>query len=250
MQRNKTKLEKLLSFNRYRKRKGASEHAPETEFVDFEKMKSKLIDGEEIEKYESEAFSDLDKHMDHLKLSFQGKPELLFYHAKLIVMIRREYKVKKHYKAFEELWNKEHEFLLSNLNLRWIISACDTFIDYSDDDALSGICLAIVMLVNTVNMYESERHFWDMDKLTNANYKENKIPENALHLLLFDGLEGILPERGDTLRNMRWRMDSMGKKSKLGGSILSEVFYRLNNNYSVYSRFKPLHQKQRTQWWD
>lgn len=249
MQRQKTKLEKLFSFNRYKKRFGASSVAPDISNSDYETLKNNIIEGEKIEQYESEAFGDLTKHMTHLRTSFQGQPEILFYHAKLIVMIRREYKVDQHFKAFCKLWQEQSDFLLKNLNLRWIISACDTFIDHSEDDTLKALCFAVVWQVNTLNMYESERHYWNTNQLDYTDYKGNKIPQGSLHLLLFDGLEGILPERGDTLRNMRWRMNNMAKLNPIGGAIMLEVFNRLNHRYSVYSRFKPLHKKDRTQWW-
>lgn len=249
MRRPKTKIEKLLSFSRYKKRLGADSVAPDINNVDLRQLRTSIIEGEIVSNYESEFISNLPEHISHLRSSFQGQSELLFYHAKLIVMIRREYKTLEHFQAFEKLWNQESEFLLKNLNLRWIVSACDTFIDHSKDEALRALCLSVVMIVNTVNMYESERHYWQTDKLSNADYKEQKLPEGSHHLLLFDGLEGIRPERGDTLRNMSWRMKSLSKKNKLGGDIMLEVFRRLNYQYSVYSRFKPLHTKKRTQWW-
>lgn len=44
------------------------------------------------------------------------------------------------------------DFLCQHLNLRWLISACDTFIDHDSDPTLRALMLQGVLLVNTVKL--------------------------------------------------------------------------------------------------
>ncbi|MBW5290655.1 MAG: hypothetical protein Rsou_0265 [Candidatus Ruthia sp. Asou_11_S2] len=191
--------------------------------------------------------NNIEKHLNALKNEFSGQSELCYTHAKIIVLIRRDFEVKKYFALFENLWHTEAKFLLKSLNTRWLISAADTFADYSDNDALKGLSIACSCLLNTVKIQESERF------ITNAqNYKDDKEKiirlDNEERVTLFDGISVFKVGTDDTLRNMRWRIDKMAKIN-IAGQILLEIFLRLQKFDTTYKRLKNRHTREKTGWW-
>lgn len=155
-------LRNFFSFNQWRKRFKASKvYSLDKKQIDFEQMKINCIPaGSEIQTRGHS--KDLPTHIANLGLEFSGKPELLLHHAKLIVLLRRGYKVEEIFSDFEDLWQQQNEWLLKNLNIRWLISACDTFADHSADTTERALALSTSLMVNTLKMYETENY------LTNA----------------------------------------------------------------------------------
>lgn len=243
MPRKKTSLERLLSFNQHRKRWGAGKHAVDN--ADMAALKMTLV--EEAEAHQTRGSEkSLDLHLAHLRKEFAGQPEIVFYHAKLIVLLRREFRVEETYRQFKDLWDREAEFLCAHLNIRWLISACDTFADHDADPATRNAALMVSVLVNTVKMYETER------MITNAagNAVDNAQIEHLQTDLvpLFEGMSCFTVGTDDTLRNMRWRLDKTFSEGAVG-RIFKTVFDRLQLNDTAFARFRALHRRDRTGWW-
>jgi len=214
--------------------------------TDFKSQKKQiLLDGEIIYTYGSS--DSIEEHFSALKQEFSGKSELCYTHAKIIVLIRRNFEVKKHFSIFEELWSKEEKFLLKNLNTRWLLSAADTFTDYSDDDALRGLSMACSCLLNTVNIQESERFITNAKDNKDDQEKISRL-DNKERITSFDGIAVFKFGTADDLKNMRNRINKVAKIN-IAGKILLEVFERLQNLNTTYRRAKERHIKSETSWW-
>ena len=243
--RNKSRFERWFSLSRHKRRGGVKELSDQIT-TDFTKQKQIIIDGDEIQ-YTHGSSNDLDEHFEALKAEFVGQAELSYTHAKIIVLIRRDFEAKKHFAIFERLWQEEKDFLLKNLNMRWLISATDTFADYSNDDSIKSLSVACSCLLNTVKIQESERFITnakssidDMEKIARLD-NEERIP-------LFDGTSVFKVGTDDTLRNMRWRIDKAAKIN-IAGEILLEIFLRLQEHDTVFKRLKDRHKRNKTGWW-
>ena len=243
--RDKSRFEKWFSFSRHKRRSGAKELSDQIS-TDFAKQRQINIDGEET-RYTHGSSNDLDKHFEALKAEFVGQSELCYTHAKIIVLIRRDFEAKKHFKIFEQLWQYEKDYLLKNLNTRWLISATDTFADYSNDDAVIGLSVACSCLLNTVKMQESERFITNAQECIDDKEKITKL-DNEERSALFDGTSVFKFGTDDTLRNMRWRIDKAAKLN-ISGKILLEIFLRLQQFETVYKRSKDRHTRDKTGWW-
>lgn len=149
-----SRLRRVLSFNQHRKRWGALRHAPIG--TDLSRLKETIIDLGDAEQTRGSSKS-LDQHLENLRREFSGQSELLWYHAKLIVLIRREFQTSQQYAEFRSLWEQEGDFLRENLNIRWLVSATDTFAEHDADPAVRAVAMMASVLVNTVKMQESER---------------------------------------------------------------------------------------------
>ncbi len=241
--RKKSVFENFFSFKRHRRRFGAKK-AVES-LVDFELMKHTLIKPES-RKYTHGSDNDLVSHLKNLASEFHEEPELLYYHAKLNVLLRREYKTKETFNSFRVLWNQESKFLLDSLNTRWLITAADSFVDHDDDPIARSQAFCAISLVNTCKIYETER--FATNSLINKFESQQLETLQKERVALFDGTSAFAVGTDDTLRNMRWRMDSLPRVGPCT-LILKEIFERLNKHETAYKRMVENHHRPNTEWW-
>ena len=246
MKRNKTALEKFFSLSRYRRRSGAY-HASSKISLDFKTQKTKFLDGAEAI-YTHGSSNDISAHFKNLEKEFIGNYELCLTLAKTIVLIRREYKVKKYFQIFESLWYQESKFLLKHLNSRWLISSIDTFFDHSQDKNIIYLSLACNVLANSIKIYESERFLTDAESNIDNIDKQRDL-DNEMRFSLFDGMSVFKYGTDDTLRNMRWRINKVCKDN-IAGEIFLELLKRFNHFDTAYKRAKDRHNRNRTAWWE
>lgn len=244
--RKKSKLEQWFSFSRHQRRFGADQVYAILDAVDIQALKQRLIAGDQP-CYTHGSAKDLSTHIEQLKAEFVGQPELSHYHASLIVLMRRDVDAIENYAKFKALWLQERDFLLQVLNTRWLISACDTFIDFEQDPLLKAILMNAVMLINTLKLQETERFLCDQSLEISASHRTRLQQERVT---LFDGTSAFVVGTDDTLRNMRWRLDRVCASHPLGQLVI-EIFERLQReeNNNVYSRFKQRHTRDKTRWW-
>jgi hypothetical protein len=243
--RDKTRFERWFSLSRHKRRSGAIVLSEKIS-SDFSRQKQIIIDGDEIQ-YTHGSSNDLDEHFVALRDEFVGQSELCYTHAKIIVLIRRDFEAKNHFTIFERLWEEEKDYLLKHLNTRWLISASDTFADFSDDDSIKSLSVACSCLLNTVKMQESERFITNAHNYTDDKEKITKL-DNEERIPLFDGTSVFKFGTDDTLRNMRWRIDKVSQLN-IAGELLLEIFLRLQQFDTIYKRSKDRHSRNQTGWW-
>ena len=241
--RKKTKFENLFSFKQFKRRLGYK--SIQSSVVNFDKLKSEIIHTKKTG-YTHGSENNIQSHLANLRNEFNGKTELEYYHAELNVFLRRGIKPKETFKKLSSLWDNEADFLLENLNTRWLISAADSFIDQDDNPLSRAFAYSAVCLVNSCKLCETERF---VSNAYSYVYEPNKLEQlRKERVALFDGTSAFTIGTCDTLRNMRWRLDSM--ESKLASfKILQEIFNRINTYDTVYKRMAKLHTNKNTIWW-
>lgn len=181
----------------------------------------------------------VDDHLDALFREFSGQPLISFYHAALIVRMRRGEKIGT---AFKDLWAAEGQFLTRNLRLRWLISACDSIIDDDTfDPAERALALAASMLTATVKLYETERLELGSGQQARPYAQANVQP-------LFDGMTTFSIGYGDLVLNLIKRYRATACTAATAGMILAEVMRRLHAQDTVFSRFLNVHMSDDTRW--
>jgi hypothetical protein len=243
--KDKTRFEKWFSLSRHKRRSGAIELSDQIA-TDFSQQKQIIIDGSEVQ-YTHGSSNNLEEHFIALRDEFVGQSELCFTHAKIIVLIRRDFEAKNYFTIFEQLWKEEKDYFLKNLNTRWLISATDTFADFSDNDTIKSLSVACSCLLNTVKMQESERFITNAHSFIDDKEKITKL-DNEERVSLFDGTSVFKFGTDDTLRNMRWRIDKVSQLN-IAGEILLEIFLRLQQFDTIYKRSKDRHVRDKTGWW-
>ena len=244
---------KLLLVFRSEKRLNAGKILKNYDGKSFNEMKETTITEAlcDIEALTDERKStDLEIHLNNLKHQSLGESELCFYHNTLVILMRRKYKTDKTFAEFERLWEAESDYLLEHLSLRWIVSACDTFIDYSDDTSRAAILMNVITLMNTLRVHET-RSFLQLsanaEPMTLLDEKTEKL--YAGDLPLYDGLTYFRIGTDDSLRNMRKRYSKFLKVDKLATTILLAVFEKLQNNNSAFATLRELHRDDWSKWW-
>ncbi|WP_201556107.1 hypothetical protein [Psychrobacter sp. 72-O-c] len=194
--------------------------------------------------------TDLEGHLNNLKHQMIGLSELYFYHNTLIILLRRKYKIDETFAELERLWAAESDYLLEYISIRWIVSACDTFIDYSKDIKRAAILMNVVTLMNTLRAYETKK-FLQLP----AEFESMPLSDDKTDILyrgdlpLYDGLTYFRIGTDDSLRNMRRRYEKFYKTDKLATTILLSVFERLQNNGSAFATLRQLHRDDWSKWW-
>ena len=241
--RKKTKLEKFFSFNQHRRRFGAPKSVNETQGITS--LKSTIIPGQK-KVYTHGSSKNLKEHLKSLRDEFIGDPELCYFVAKKIVLIRRESKVSENFQSLEKLLKKENEFLFKKLNLRWLVSIADTISEHSESREERALALCATLLGNTVKIYETER-FLEKNETSKDNPERLKLLQSS-RVPLIDGMSGFCIGTDDTLRNMLFRMNTLCENSYVG-KLVQEVFSRIQSENTGYSRLKNKHTRPRTSWW-
>lgn len=241
--RQKTRFEKFFSFNQRKKRFGAAKFKQND--VNFSELKALILDlGEPVQTYGSD--KSLEGHFGNLKREFSGQSELLFYHAQLIVLLRREFELADTYSKFKTLWAEEGEFLCEHLNIRWLVSACETFTDHDADQRLQAVAFQGSMLANIIKIYETERKLTGTEDAAIDQDKAERLHDDLLPL--FEGMSCFAIGTDDTLRHLRWRLDKMFDEP-IVGPILKTIFDRMQNEDTAFHRMKLRHKRDKTAWW-
>lgn len=255
MKRRKTALEKWFSWSRHRRRLGVGAIAAQQADEDWLQLAAQTVQGApgQAAQYAHGGTDDLAQHLQRVRAEFIGQSELLYRHAELIVLLRREADTEASYARFERMWQAQTDFLCTHLDLRWLVAACDSFIDHAKNPTLRALAMGAVLLVNTVKLQETERFLAGPGPGPGARAADRPEALQELHthrVGLFDGLTAFIAGTDDTLRNMRWRLQDVAALHPLGAIVL-EIFERLqrDGNDNVYLRFKQRHQREKTRWW-
>gem|GEM_PF-1281518 len=176
-------------------------------------------------------------HFKELRPEFGGASYLTFLTACCIVVARRASPAKTQDHALHLMFralDEQPKVVLSELNLRWLTSIADTLADHGRTGEERAYGIAAALLANTVKLAESERRMlapktpWPPRKMFAGGGP------------LFDGVIAFGIERGDLMRNMFARVDSLAEQDQLGANLLKEVVARVQRENTVIHRLSGL----------
>jgi len=231
MKKDKSNFEKWFSFSRHQRRSGAK-RVSSLISTDFKSQKKQIISGDSAITPLYGSAKSLDGHLESLRKVFVGQSELCYTHAKIIVLLRREFKV---------------EFLLKNLNFHWLLSASARFAENSNDKMVSSLGIATTCLQVSVRLAESERFLTNSMQCEDDKERQARL-DSGERIELFEDMPVFKFGTDDTIRFLRWQLDKAAK-FHVAGEILLEVFKRLQEIDTVYKRTKDRHVRNRTSWW-
>jgi len=208
--------------------------------VSFERLKLTKVKGSEV-KIAVGRKIDLTNHLEMLKEEYIGKTELEYYHACLIVFIRRNIEINTNLTKFYNLWNSESIFLCNNLSTRWLVSACDTIADHQSNNAESAMAICASLLVNTIKLYETEYLMLD-------NIVFSKQAPKPTQYELFDGITPFAVGKGDMVYNLISRIKNFKDKDLISYRILEELIVRIHTYNTVFKRMAGRHVNTKTNW--
>lgn len=186
-------------------------------------------------------FEDLHQHLEMLAREFSDAPLLDFYHAGLTVMLRRKMDPQKNWEIYQKLWEDYGMDLKKRLNSRWLVSACDTFADYSENEAERMAALAGSLFMNTLKLYETER-------VVSGETGKKLAPVDSLIPLDLDGMTAFMVGSGNMIFNLLERLKQPFSDQLVPYGILLELIDRAQLSDTVYRRFLEVHTDENTKW--
>lgn len=198
-------------------------------------MKSRRIEGNRYW-LTTQALPDLYDHIRAVRDEFTDQLEIHFYHAALIIKIRREIDLTESLRAFRALWNAEGIFLIKLLSSRWIISALDSFADHGEPQE-RGNAMAIVTFFNMLKMADTEYQLCGQ-----PNYDASRLDNNRDHYpLLWDGVRVFHIPDDDTFANMIRRMRRMLSTTPLFALIFEYLLNKVVHQNTMLKRLAQHH---------
>lgn len=207
----------------------------------FQEMKVSIIEGEQA--YSFGGHELLTNHIAMLRCEFCGRTELEFYHAVLIVMIRRKIDLQNNVGQFFELWQQQSSFLADRLDSRWLVSACDTIMDHAPELEERALALAGTLFTNTIKLYETE--YWALG-LSEERSRYIRMPNDRV--ALHDGMSGFMIGSGDMIANMYQRASDICTDGSAASQIVRELLARARNHDTVFGRFRRIHSNENSAW--
>lgn len=173
---------------------------------------------------------DFFEHMNEVRSEFLDRSELLFVHAGCVVALRRRLAPDHFLPLYLRLWSEEREFLLRELSLRWLVSACDTLVDRGETPVQRAVALSGSLLANSMKLAETERFRLGIGAAEAEAPKPRKAGED-----LFDGMTVFRPG-GDMIDNLLRRLSQVASLDPIAGPILEEVARRVQRADTVIRR--------------
>lgn len=151
-----------------------------------------------------------DRKRVKLAAEFVGKSELAFLNAQLISNLRKRAFPRHAPALFCRLWAEQSDHLLSELDLRWLVSSVQTFAQHGETATQREVGHGLRMLFGLMKLYEFERLF------------SGRPPQNAFRFR--DKSDGHLP----------FQMESFSlERGGLESSLLAPLWTRALNDGTI-----------------
>lgn len=162
-----------------------------------------------------------------VRKQFEGKPEVCYSCAELIVKIRRSIDLDDSLKMFFKLLDDYSDTIIKNTNVRWLISISDTLIDHSENPTQCAIAMIISQFVTQLNVHHSLL----------LNCVDGRLDERKLRTeIKMDTWEGMITmdfPNGDTLKNMLARIRNIVKLDPLCEKLWNEIELRAKSQPNI-----------------
>ncbi len=183
---------------------------------------------------------DIDAHFRNLEEEFTGQRALALYHAIVVVHLRRGVDVPDWRESFLDLWARQEAVLLRCLNLRWLISAADTFADFGTTELDRSAGMTAALAANLLKLAETERRAHGTACTSALRMLEGQM--------LFDGMTAYKMRGGDMVSNLLSRTDRVFGDASPATRLLAEVIERLKANDTVLRRLSGVVETRKWNW--
>ena len=146
--------------------------------------------------------SDVEQNIQAVRAEFIGMPEVCHQLATHIIHLRRDSSNTEHAVAFFRLLTMYMPTLLEHLNVRWLLSICDTIVDIGSPHQ-SAVAMNIVQCINRCNL----------DATIVVNCVDGRLDKNKLGREIktptWGGMITADVPTGDMLHNMMMRLETV-----------------------------------------
>jgi hypothetical protein len=154
----------------------------------------------------------------------------------LIINLRKGKDVDNDWNAFRNLMEQNTEEVCRTLDTRWLVSVCDTYVDYGDEITRRNAML-VVQIANFEKLWATNLLMYDIklnpDKL--EKLKNNKI------IPLWDGMYSFNINHGDMTHNLFDRIENLMDKTPVIEKIYQTVIQRIRENDTILANLNKYH---------
>jgi hypothetical protein len=176
----------------------------------------------------------LTEHFLNLEPEFHGGPRLAHVLACVIVVLRRDPNDIAARRLFQRITTEHGSDLAKVMNLRWLTSVCDTFMDVADNSTDRATAMAGVLLANTIKLAETERRLFFPHQPQPPCYSFSKGG------VLFDGVITYWIDKGDMIINMLRRAATFLEDGGIAAPFVAEIVSRMLDHDTVWRRLMAL----------
>lgn len=160
--------------------------------------------------------------VQNVRNEFAGKPEVCHALVSSIIHLRRNIDVEHHTQCFYSLLGTHRSTLMHELDIRWLLSVCDTIVDVGTVTS-SAIAMNIVQCINNLNIQCTIVNGY-------INYSSHHNEDHLLRMTLpqskcntWGGMLGPDIICGDMIYNMMNRLDKVVAQDELLNTIWCEI---------------------------
>ena len=152
--------------------------------------------------------ADIEQNIERVKAEFIGKPRVCHALVTHIIHLRRDPANTEHAVEFFRLLTLYKSVLLHQLDVRWLLSVCDTIVDIGSPHQ-SAVAMNIVQCINRCNL----------DMTLAVNMVDGRLDRNKLAQEIkaptWGGMITADVPTGDMLHNMMMRLESVTRSDDL-----------------------------------
>lgn len=180
--------------------------------------------------------ADTEANIENLRKEFIGMPTVCYATASVIVRLRRDCGNIEHIHQFHKLLDTYKHTLLQHMDVRWLLSICDTFVDIGDTHR-SAVAMNIVQCVNDTNI-----HMSIVANAVDGNLDYNKLSK-GIKIRTWGGMITADIPTGDMIYNMMTRLNRVVATDPLMDSIWQEIKRRGKGEAHVVMNHLCVHSK-------
>lgn len=185
----------------------------------------KIIPGDvDSRKTNLNRLSDIEKNIQAVRAEFIGMPEVCHRLVSHIIHLRRDCSNTEHAVAFYRLLTMYMPTLLEHMNVRWLLSICDTIVDIGSPHQ-SAVAMNIVQCINRCNL--------DMTLVVNmvdGRLDQHKLAQE-IKAPTWGGMITADVPTGDMLHNMMLRLETVVQSD--------DTLYKIWKRIKELSRDQP-----------
>jgi 6-pyruvoyl-tetrahydropterin synthase len=153
-----------------------------------------------------------------------------------IIKLRKEKDIQNNWIEFRNLVEQNIDEVCSTLDTRWLISICDTYVDFGDN-IIRRNAMLVVQIPNFEKLWATHLLMYDVslnpEKL--QKLKNNKI------IALWDGMYSFNLNHGDLTNNQFDRLEKLLKETPVIEQIYRTVIQRIKDNDTVLANLNKYH---------
>jgi hypothetical protein len=155
---------------------------------------------------------------------------------KFIVNLRKGKDIDINWKEFSNLIEQNIDEVCKNLDTRWLVSICDTYVDYGDP-IRSRNAMLVVQIANFEKLWATNLLMYD---ITLNSEKLQKLKSNKI-IPLWDGMYSFNINHGDLTNNLFGRMEDLLKETPVIEQIYKVIIQRIKENDTVLANLNKYH---------